>query len=80
MPSCPSRAPFGFGAVVDALAGFPSVSYCAHTIVHHLSDYGGQRYKEIGYSSAIAVVLFPHHGRRRQYAGHGKITSKSLGT
>ena len=48
---------FGFGAVVDALAGFPSVNYCAHTIVHHLSDYGGQRY-EIGYSSAIAVVLF----------------------
>ena len=27
------------------------------TIMHHLEDYGGQRY-EIGYSSAIAVVLF----------------------
>ena len=48
---------FGFGAVVDALCGFPSVDYAAHTIMHHLSDYGGQRY-EIGYSSAIAVVLF----------------------
>ena len=48
---------FGFGAIVDALAGFPSVNYCAHTIMHHLSDYGGQRY-EIGYSSAIAVILF----------------------
>ena len=48
---------FGFGAVVDALCGFPSVDYAAHTIMHHLSDYGGARY-EIGYSSAIAVILF----------------------
>ena len=48
---------FGFGGIVDALAGFPSVNYCAHTIMHHLSDYGGMRY-EIGYSSAIAVILF----------------------
>ena len=48
---------FGFGGIVTALAGFPSVNYCAHTIMHHLEDYGGQRY-EIGYSSAIAVVLF----------------------
>ena len=48
---------FGFGAVVDALCGFPSVDYAAHTIMHHLSDYGGSRF-EIGYASAIAVVLF----------------------
>ena len=48
---------FGFGAVVDALAGNPSVDYAAHTIMHHLADYGGQRY-ELGYASAIAVVLF----------------------
>ncbi|MBO5907754.1 MAG: sugar ABC transporter permease [Clostridia bacterium] len=48
---------FGFGAVVDALCGYPSVDYAAHTIMHHLSDYGGQRY-ELGYASAIAVVLF----------------------
>ena len=48
---------FGFGGIVSALAGFPSVNYCAHTIMHHLEDYGGQRY-EIGYSSAIAVILF----------------------
>ncbi len=48
---------FGFGGVVTALCGFPSVDYAAHTIVHHLEDYGGQRY-EVGYSSAIAVVLF----------------------
>ena len=48
---------FGFGSVVDALCGFPSVDYAAHTIMHHLNDYGGQRY-EIGYASAIAVILF----------------------
>ena len=48
---------FGFGTVVTALCGFPSVDYAAHTIMHHLEDYGSQRF-EIGYSSAIAVVLF----------------------
>ena len=48
---------FGFGGVVTALCGFPSVDYAAHTIMHHLNDYGGQRY-EVGYASAIAVVLF----------------------
>lgn len=48
---------FGFGGVVTALAGFPSVNYAAHTIMHCLDDYGGQRF-EVGYSSTIAVVLF----------------------
>ena len=48
---------FGYGGIVSALCGFPSVNYCAHTIMHHLEDYGGSRY-EVGYSSAIAVVLF----------------------
>jgi len=48
---------FGFGGVVTALCGFPSVDYAAHTIMHHLDDYYGQRF-EIGYASAIAVVLF----------------------
>ena len=48
---------FGFGAIVTALCGMPSVDYAAHTIMHHLDDYGGARY-EVGYSSAIAVVLF----------------------
>ncbi len=48
---------FGFGGVVTALCGFPSVDYAAHTIMHHLDDYGGTRF-EVGYSSAIAVVLF----------------------
>jgi len=48
---------FGFGAVITSLVGFPSPSYCAHTIMHHLDDYGGQRF-EMGYASTIAVVLF----------------------
>lgn len=48
---------FGYGEIVTALCGFPSVNYAAHTIVHHLQDYGGQRY-EVGYASAIAVILF----------------------
>ena len=48
---------FGFGAVVTALCGFPSVDYAAHTIMHHLDDYYGQRF-EVGYASAIAVILF----------------------
>ena len=48
---------FGFGAVVTSLAGFPSVDYSAHTIMHHLDDYGSIRW-EVGYASAIATVLF----------------------
>lgn len=48
---------FGFGAVVTNLCGYPSVDYAAHTIMHHLDDYGHLRL-EIGYSSTIAVVLF----------------------
>ncbi|MGN1094999.1 MAG: carbohydrate ABC transporter permease [Eubacteriales bacterium] len=48
---------FGFGGIVDALAGNPSVDYCAWTIVHHLQDYGGTRF-EVGYASAIATILF----------------------
>jgi multiple sugar transport system permease protein len=48
---------FGFGGVVTALCGFPSPSYCAWTMMHHLEDYGGARW-EVGYASAIATVLF----------------------
>ena len=48
---------FGFGGVVTALCGFPSTDYAAYTITHHLDDYGGGRY-EMGYASAIAVILF----------------------
>lgn len=48
---------FGFGAVITALVGFPSPDYCAHTIMHHLQDYGSERF-EMGYASAIATLLF----------------------
>ena len=48
---------FGFGAIVTALCGMPSTDYAGHTIMHHLEDYANNRY-EIGYASAIAVVLF----------------------
>ena len=48
---------FGFGGVITALCGFPSTDYVAHTIMHHLEDYGNQRF-EMGYASAIATILF----------------------
>ncbi|MEG2004042.1 MAG: sugar ABC transporter permease, partial [Clostridia bacterium] len=48
---------FGFGGVITALVGFPSPDYCAHTIMHHLDDYGWGRF-EMGYASAIATILF----------------------
>lgn len=47
----------GVGAITTALAGFPSVNYAGHTIVNHLSDYGGLRF-EMGYASAIATLMF----------------------
>ena len=48
---------FGMGAVITQLVGYPSTNYAVHTRLHHLEDYGGMRY-EMGYASAIAVVLF----------------------
>ena len=48
---------FGVGAVVTQIFGFPSADYQVHTIINHLEDFGGQRF-EMGYASAIAVVLF----------------------
>jgi multiple sugar transport system permease protein len=47
----------GIGAITVSLVGFPSVNYAGHTIVNHLSDYGGIRF-EMGYASAIATLLF----------------------
>ncbi len=48
---------FGMGSVITSLVGFPSPNYAAHTIVHHLEDYGTVRF-EMGYASAIATILF----------------------
>lgn len=39
------------------LTGFPSTGYATHTIVDHLNDFGMIRL-ELGYASAIAVILF----------------------
>jgi multiple sugar transport system permease protein len=43
--------------IANNLVPFPSPLYAAHTIVTHLWDYAFLRF-EMGYSSAIAVVLF----------------------
>ena len=48
---------FNVGAVPRALCGFPSTDYAARTVVTHLFDYGYTRF-EMGYASAIAVILF----------------------
>ncbi|REE56452.1 multiple sugar transport system permease protein [Paenibacillus taihuensis] len=48
---------FAVGYQSMALTGFPSTDYSTHTIVLHLLDYGAIRF-EMGYASAIAVVLF----------------------
>ena len=48
---------FNVGAVITAICGYPTTDYVAHTIMNHLTDYGTTRF-EMGYASAIAVVLF----------------------
>lgn len=48
---------FAVGGISSALLGFPSVDYAGHTLVLHISDFGHTRF-ELGYASAIAVVLF----------------------
>ena len=48
---------FGVGGIISGLVGNPSVDYVAHTLVHHLEDYGSTRY-QMGYASAIATLLF----------------------
>lgn len=48
---------FAVGPQAQALTGFPSTEYSTHTLLLHLIDYGTIRF-EMGYASAIAVVLF----------------------
>lgn len=48
---------FNVFTISQSLAGFPSPLYAGHTIVGHLYDYAFIRY-EMGYASAISVVLF----------------------
>lgn len=48
---------FACGAVNAALTGNPSTDYSTHTILLHMDDYAFVRF-EMGYASAIAIVLF----------------------
>lgn len=48
---------FGIGDVITAVFGFPTSGYALHTLVHHMQDYGNTRF-EMGYASAVAIVLF----------------------
>lgn len=48
---------FGVGDAITGLVGFPSPNYAAHTMVHHIQDYGFTRF-DMGYACAIATILF----------------------
>ena len=48
---------FSISSTITSLAGYPTVGYAADTIVSYLSDVGTVRY-EMGYASALSVVLF----------------------
>ena len=50
-------ASFSVSTVPMTLAGFPSTDNAAATVVSHMIDHGVLRY-EMGYASAIAVLLF----------------------
>ena len=51
------QATFSIGAVITALAGYPSVNNSVDTVVSHLLDVGTVRY-EMGYAASISTVLF----------------------
>ncbi|MEG0570213.1 MAG: sugar ABC transporter permease [Oscillospiraceae bacterium] len=48
---------FSIGDVTSTLAGYPSTNNVATTIVNYMNDVGYARF-ELGYASAMAVVLF----------------------
>jgi multiple sugar transport system permease protein len=50
-------ASFGVSQVIMALGGFPTRGYAADSVTTYIIDYGTVR-MELGYASAIAVVLF----------------------
>lgn len=63
---------FSVGALSQQLVGHPSPEDAGLTIMLHLSDYAGQRF-EVGYASAIAVVLSV------MILGIGRVAFKLLG-
>ena len=48
---------FSISSIVQQLAGYPTIGYAADTIVSYLSDVGTVKY-EMGYASALSVILF----------------------
>lgn len=48
---------FSISGIIQSLAGYPTVGYAADTIVSYLTDVGTVKY-EMGYASALSVVLF----------------------
>ena len=48
---------FAVGYANASITGFPSSNYSTHTLLLHMLDYGTIRF-EMGYASALAVVLF----------------------
>lgn len=48
---------FSVGTIITTLAGYPSVNNSVDTIVSYITDVGATRY-EMGYASAISVILF----------------------
>ena len=51
------QSSFTVSAITTEMAGYPSVGYAVDTIVSLMTDVGTVRF-EMGYASAIAVVLF----------------------
>ena len=51
------QSAFSVSAIPMALAGYPSVNHSVDTILSHLQDVGAERF-EMGYASAISVLLF----------------------
>lgn len=51
------QSSFTISTITTEMAGYPSVGYTVDTIVSHMHDVGNVRF-EMGYASAIAVVLF----------------------
>ena len=48
---------FSIGPLVTVLAGYPSVNHSVDTLVSYITDVGSVSY-EMGYASALSVVLF----------------------
>ncbi len=48
---------YSISGIIQQLAGYPTVKYSADTLVSYLQDVGTVKY-EMGYASAISVILF----------------------